>query len=980
MFETPIIYRFEALWSLIFTVKYYTPLPWIRLADYLHPSLGRMKVVLNDIPKPNTKCIAQLFFGTGDQAINDPYRLLETNLAFSFRERNCIQVFQKADGFAQKPGFFVLSPAQIDTLLSLVADLTIEIKSMGAITPASRPAKLRGELSRLEDGKEAMHFVPVSGSGKVLKEPLVLGYETAWFFDHQLVLHKLEPSLLPLEVQTLMHSPPLPLEALQAEDAQGTYQNIAALGIDLSCLNQAASKPEQTPPIMLRAILSPGPFLQQISLRLHLVTELSFSGHTDEVEIPSRGALPPVFPLTIGDTLQLIKRPSAQEEKARQILFSLGAIAASAHRGFHVSGQKALDVLAKIAHRDGIPDWLIVDEDLLPHTVKLPEIPTLKLVPLTAMGFEQLSVEIDLGPEAQDLKLSFENLAKAAEQGSYAMLAGDDTIVSFAPGTGKTIAQLAEILDLPFASSSRHVSFAEAALLFRAFQNQVSLHCDDGLRTRLQQFIPEVLPEDQLLPAGLQTALRPYQHDAVAWMSQLHRVGLGRLLADDMGLGKTVMVLTLLAKLKEQEGQKPTLVVAPTSVIDVWIDETKKHVPGLTAVKWHGLTRQDKLSELKSADIVVTSYALLRLDVTNTLSSIPFRYLIIDEAQNIKNPRTESWKAARLIHAEQRIALSGTPIENRVDDLWSILELVAPGVLGSESNFQKRYAAPIAKGNAERVGELRQRVRPIILRRKKSDVESDLPPKIENILKCEMLPEQASLYRAVLEATRRELSTSLHGNVDNKSRLPLLAALTRLRQACCDPRLLPGHEGSQIPSAKGALLVEVLKECLSMGRRIIIYSQFVKMQHIIHDILKQSGVQNALWLHGGTKDRAEVVRQFQDPDGPPVIVVSLKAGGTGLTLTAADTVIYYDPWWNPAVEDQAADRAHRIGQTKAVHLIKLICQNSIEEQIMALSKRKRDAADDVLTADRPGLRSLTMAEIQSLLAAEIDRVTSSGTL
>jgi SNF2 family DNA or RNA helicase len=426
-----------------------------------------------------------------------------------------------------------------------------------------------------------------------------------------------------------------------------------------------------------------------------------------------------------------------------------------------------------------------------------------------------------------------------------------------------------------------------------------------------------------------------------------------------MGLGKTLMVLSLLALIKDREGQKPSLVIAPTSVLDVWITECGNHFEGLKVMKWHGAERGAQLEEIKHADLIVTSYALLRRDI-GSLSKIPFRYLLLDEAQLIKNSKTESWKAARLIQAEQRMALSGTPIENRISDLYSILELVSPSILGDERSFSKRY------GSGERNTELRERLKPMILRRRKEDVESDLPPKIENILHCEMPPQQHSLYLNILKMARHELELA------STNSIPLLAALTRLRQVCCDPRLLPDG-GAGVPSAKLDLFLDTVEECLSSGRKIIVYSQFVKMQKILIEAMQTRGFGDILWLHGATLDRGEVVSRFQDPEGPRLIVVSLKAGGTGITLTAADTVIYYDPWWNPAVMDQAADRAHRIGQTKTVHLIKLVCQNSIEEQILALCEQKRAIANDVLLADTSGERSLTLEDIRQLLQVEIDR-------
>jgi SNF2 family DNA or RNA helicase len=498
------------------------------------------------------------------------------------------------------------------------------------------------------------------------------------------------------------------------------------------------------------------------------------------------------------------------------------------------------------------------------------------------------------------------------------------------------------------------------------------------VQKRIDEFLKAPQEEDRELPTALTATLRPYQHDGVAWLSQMHRLGVGRILADDMGLGKTLMALTLLSKVKEKDGPKPSLVVAPTSVLDVWVDEAKRHTPNLTVQKWHGRDRADKSKKGLEADIVVTSYALLRRDVESTLGNVDFRYIMLDEAQNVKNATTEAWKAARAVKSDQRMALTGTPIENRVEELWSILDLVAPGLLGTERSFERRYGRPIAKGDRARLDELRRRTRPVILRRKKEDVAKDLPPKIETILRSEMDPEQRSLYLRVLAEVRADVQKALQVHTRARARAPILAALMRLRQVCCDPRLVLGEDdklqAKGVPSAKLALFEEVMTEALAEEhRKVIVFSQFVEMQKLLFDAISRAGEKNALWLHGGTKNRGDIVKEFQTPEGPRVIVVSLKAGGTGVTLTAADTVVHYDPWWNPAVEDQATDRAHRIGQHKTVHVIKLACEDTIEERMLALGDDKRAAAESVLGKDGQGPKALSLEDIENMLEAEASR-------
>jgi non-specific serine/threonine protein kinase len=429
------------------------------------------------------------------------------------------------------------------------------------------------------------------------------------------------------------------------------------------------------------------------------------------------------------------------------------------------------------------------------------------------------------------------------------------------------------------------------------------------------------------------------------------------------------MTLSFIAKIKEMQGQAPSLVVAPTSVIDVWILEAKRHLPNIEILKWHGLSRFDKVKDIGSSDIVVTSFALLRRDACKVLNKVKFRHLIVDEAQYVKNCKTETWKIIKNIKAGQKIAITGTPIENSVNDIWSILEFLTPKILGDEKSFSRYYTIPIKNGNQFRLKELKNRIKPVVLRRNKKDVEKDLPKKIESIICCEMGEIQRSLYQNIVRGAEKEIN-----KVSNfyKNSISFLSILTRLRQMCCDPSINLGNKSeSGIPSAKKDLLIDVLNNCFAMKRKIIIYSQFLSMQKIIYKTIKTLGINEILWLHGGVKNRSEIIDKFQCDKSCRVIIISLKAGGSGITLTAADTIIYYDPWWNPAVEDQASDRAHRIGQTKNIHIIKLICKNTIEEQIIELSNKKRRSAEGILSNKTMSSTSLTFTEIKNLFLKEI---------
>jgi superfamily II DNA or RNA helicase len=436
------------------------------------------------------------------------------------------------------------------------------------------------------------------------------------------------------------------------------------------------------------------------------------------------------------------------------------------------------------------------------------------------------------------------------------------------------------------------------------------------------------IPEARL-PADLSIALRRYQKQGVDWLVFLADAGLGALLADDMGLGKTVQALCA--------ARGRTLVVAPTSALHNWVDEARKFRPGLSLCVYHGPER--KLSE--SADLTLTTYALLRLDAERLVAQA-WDTVVLDEAQAIKNPESQVATAAFRLDARFRVALTGTPIENRLDELWSQMHFLNPGLLGGRRDFDERYSAPIAAGTGDVARRLRERVRPFVLRRLKSEVAPELPPRTDVVLRCELGPDERTVYDAVRAATSGQVLERLRAG---GSVLEALEALLRLRQAACHPGLVPGFEAEG--SSKIDLLLETLDSVLAEGHKALVFSQWTSLLDRIEPALGSASI-GFLRLDGTTRDRGEVVRRFQDPAGPPVLLVSLKAGGTALNLTAADHVFLLDPWWNPAVEDQAADRAHRIGQTRPVFVYRLVAEETVEERILELQARKREIAQIAL--------------------------------
>lgn len=957
----------------------YAPLPWVHLADALRPSVRRLRIVLEEPAFTNERTFVRLHDGPRSEQITDTHEFLRDKAPLSARERAAVEILHEAGPSHAKKGCFALTRAQLGRLLAFASDVALEVEDRGAIAQVGRPARITGRVRDQGDDGLALVFEATDPDGERIESPLVLGDREAYLLDEQLKLYRLAPPLLPEEAKALLGAEPLLLDGLATEEGEAGFAAVVGLGCDLADLVEVAHPSDPPARLVLRAMLVPGKGAEPIALRVHLVTVLGYRGVTDEVEVTSRGAIPPVYALAAardGDDapVPLVARPGAQEAEARQALFDLGLKAAGNHRGFAAFGENALDILVKLANREGVPDFVEVDPDALPRIIRLPNRPILSVREKKGGRKGLLSVSLDIGENARELALRFDDIVASVIAGRRSLLVDDDTVLGFSPEAGKALELISDALELKTTSDERLIGGAELALLLSGVKGDVELSCQtESIRKRMEAFFQAPDEGDRQVPSVIQAKLRPYQLDGVAWLHHLHRLGLGRILADDMGLGKTLMALTLIAKAKEAEGQKPSLVVAPTSVLDVWVDEAQRHAPSLKVLKWHGRDRAGLDELAPDTDIVVTSYALLRRDVESALGKVEFRYLMLDEAQHVKNPSTEAWKAARQVNAEQRLALTGTPIENRVEELWSILELVAPGLLGTAKSFERRYGKPIAKGDQARLDELRRRTQPVLLRRKKEQVAKDLPPKIETIMRCEMGPEQRSLYLRVLAEVREDVQKALQLHSRARARAPILAALMRLRQVCCDPRLVLGDDARGIGSAKLALFEEVMQEALDSGRRIVVFSQFVEMQKILHEVLEKIGVKNALWLHGGTRKRGDVVKQFQDPNGPPVIVVSLKAGGTGMTLTAADTVVHYDPWWNPAVEDQATDRAHRIGQNKTVHVIKLACEDTIEERILALGGEKRAAAKSVLGEAGKALKSLSVDEMESLLEAEAAR-------
>lgn len=516
---------------------------------------------------------------------------------------------------------------------------------------------------------------------------------------------------------------------------------------------------------------------------------------------------------------------------------------------------------------------------------------------------------------------------------------------------------------------------SQVALLDALLATLPEVNVDDVFeraRTELRQF---ECVQPAAAPTTFKGTLREYQSEGLGWLHFLRRFGLGGCLADDMGLGKTVQILALLDS-RRLENAGPSIVVVPRSLVFNWIREAERFTPGLRVLDYSRSARSVRAIDPASVDMVLTTYGTLRRDAA-ALNRIEFEYAILDEAQAIKNAGTASAKAARLLRARHRLALSGTPIENRIDELWSLFEFLNPGMLGAASHFNSlarlaSAAEPSQEGRSLGNGThaagrelLARALRPVILRRTKEKVASELPPRVEQTLEVELPAQQRKFYEAVRAAYRQSVFARVERDGIKRSRMHILEALLRLRQAACHP-VLADRRKARLPSAKLDALLPALGEIVAEGHKALVFSQFTTFLALVRPLLEKGGIRHE-YLDGDVRDRQACVDRFQNDATCPVFLISLKAGGHGLNLTAADYVYILDPWWNPAVEAQAIDRTHRIGQTRHVIATRLVARGTIEEKILELHAAKRSLADAILSADAGVLSAIGRAELELLL-------------
>lgn len=505
----------------------------------------------------------------------------------------------------------------------------------------------------------------------------------------------------------------------------------------------------------------------------------------------------------------------------------------------------------------------------------------------------------------------------------------------------------------------------QVTLIDLLFEEQMRQSGDQGYRQKLARLKDFTGLREHSLPKTFKGVLRPYQKAGYDWLLFLKEYGFGGCLADDMGLGKTVQALALLLKEKENGCRTPSLIVCPTSVVFNWEKEVQKFAPDLTVLVHTGMQRRRNLDRFAGYDVILTSYGLVLRDLP-FLKEHRFHYVILDESQKIKNPLSQTAKAVHLLKAEHRLVLTGTPVENNTSELWSQFSFLNPGLLGSLPTFRSFFALPIEKRNDEEaVTLLKRMIFPFVLRRSKELVEKELPEKSEQIYYCNMNPEQARLYRHWRDFYRSLILHRIDQVGLDRARMNILEGLVKLRQISCHPQLIDRESAAE--SSKFEALKEMLEDILAEGHKVLIFSQFVKMLAVVRKYLDEQSIAYE-YLDGHTIDRKTCVQHFQSDASVRIFLISLKAGGTGLNLTAADYVVLYDPWWNPAVELQATDRAHRIGQDKKVFVYRMITKDTVEEKMLELQERKRSLVANLIGVDSGFFKSLTRHDIEVLFS------------
>lgn len=674
-----------------------------------------------------------------------------------------------------------------------------------------------------------------------------------------------------------------------------------------------------------------------------------------------------------GQEIFMIPRDVKEENAARRFLEEHGLIYRNGYWQI-ATDYYIMDWMRQVVPRLERAGFRIVGEDQLSRYRVHRQTPQLQFAVKTTPDGLQVKYQFRLGRKAVEIPDLFRQIASEKR---YLRLK-DGSHVYLPPEMREQILRLTHLVDLKGSSGRFQLPMAGLAVIKELDDLHARIALDEPGQQQLEAYRRFERIQPTPPPAQLRTQLRDYQRHGLDWLCFLHQFRFGGILADDMGLGKTVQVIALLARLKET-GQltHPALVVVPLTLVFNWREELERFAPHLNVLCYQG-TRSEraKLQErIADHDVVIASYGVVLQD-QETLRQKPFDYLILDESQKIKNPQTKTHRALARFKIPHRLALTGTPVENSPVDLWAQFNILNPGLLGSLSQFKHRYVDVSPELARERLESLQRIIYPFILRRTKSEVEKELPPLTEVVQHVEMTELQRQIYHRWLERYREEIFNALDGQNLSRVGIKIVEALTYLRQIACHPAILE----QDVPldeSGKVQLLADMVEDLIAQGHKILIFSQFVRFLALVRRLFETRGWRYE-YLDGSVRNRAEHIRRFQSEQGVSAFLISLKAGGLGLNLTAADYVIHLDPWWNPAVEQQATDRAHRIGQDKRVFVYKYIVKDSVEEKILSLQERKKELFQQLITSDRGLIKNLTREDLELIFGTNGRKEPSKG--
>lgn len=845
---------------------------------------------------------------------------------------------------------------------------------------SQQPAKPRIMLSETENGELAIELKALTESGEVLEEPVFFLGNPCWVLSKQ-VFYSIDLSPIHRLFQFFDSHGHMTVKLETVPKFLAVDLPILKKRMDVELDESAAPFPSavtEPPKASIRVAERAGssrnnPNIVGLAPELEVILGFRYG----ELILPSRDETSAVesepYTRTIAETGQSVwvKRTWEQEGQLRRFLTNLQPTRTLADR-FFFQDEPALDAIFYACSEDS-SDWEITGEENLKY-YRVERDPV-KLKAILTLQKESYNFEFELqAVTGAGEVLPFPQVIEAVFKNKNYIKLANGMFIRI------PVATLLAVLKGVGASKEPVRPLYQALPIAHLLETQgIEIEASDGFKEFIQRLRNFKELEPMPVPDSFQGTLREYQREGYNWLSFLREYGLAGILADDMGLGKTIQALVLLLShykhSKNGKKRPPSLVVAPTSVVYNWLAEAEKFSPKLSTALFLGRERGELLERMKKGaanlpNVIFTTYGIIRRDYEQ-LKEVQFDYLILDEAQNIKNPDSVGAVASKSLKALHRVCLSGTPVENRLKELWSLFDFLMPEFLGSYRDFNDNFERPIEAGLGESGQKLRKIVHPFIMRRLKSQVEQELPPRTDIISQCEMDDEQRALYLDVLDECRQKVFGEIANRGFNRSQISVLAALLRLRQVCCDPRLLKDRKEGETapPSAKLASLLAMITEITDAGHKILIFSQFVEMLTLIRTELDKIKMDYS-YIDGQTpaKERLDRVNIFNEDPKIPVFLISLKAGGTGLNLTGADYVIHYDPWWNPAVENQATDRAHRIGQKRHVFNYKLITRGTVEEKILALQQKKKELAELVIGGDESIAKELTREDLEFLFS------------